>query len=390
MTLSLLLAPWLVRAEQVTSLERISVIQTGSIMSQTESEVVRPVVVIEGEEMEKRRAGTIGEALDGLPGISRSGVALELPVSGEMAIRLDADYRKTDNFSINGFQSSDGEGKRNELLNSDLESRNLAITGVYAGERGFLGIGFSQWNSDYGIPEADAENYARIEAESKRFDLKGDLYDPIPGFNIARISLAYTDYKQDEFEYEDKVKESIPEAVFKQQEFDLRLELTHDPIASWIGVVGLDFNNTKFEADAEGDTFFIRPSERNSIGVFSMQERPTSWGQFELGFRLGYDQFKPEPQANSPVAGNSVTFDNTSIGTVNFDPNPGTQSYLNTGIALGALFDLDSEHKLRAVSAALKPRLARNSCMPLADTVPLAPLKLVTRILKKKPTSILN
>jgi iron complex outermembrane receptor protein len=67
-----------------------------------------------------------------------------------------------------------------------------------------------------------------------------------------------------------------------------------------------------------------------------------------LGFRLGYDQFKPEPQANSPVAGNSVTFDNTSIGTVNFDPNPGTQSYLNTGIALGALFDLDSEHKLRA------------------------------------------
>jgi iron complex outermembrane receptor protein len=358
---SLLVVSGYAQADTVSMLERISVVQTGSMMSQTESEVVRPIAVIEGEEMEKRRAGTIGEALDGLPGISnadfgpgvgrpvirglqgsrvavledgsrvsdvsgegadhavasstlradsvevirgpatllygsgatggvvnvvsgrfspiigdrangavqasyglnghdrRSGVALELPLSGEMAIRLDADYRKTDNFSINGFQSSDGEGKRNELLNSDLESRNLAITGVYAGERGFLGIGFSQWNSDYGIPEADAENYARIEAESKRFDLKGDLYDPIPGFNIARISLAYTDYKQDEFEYEDKVKESIPEAVFKQQEFDLRLELTHDPIASWIGVVGLDFNNTKFEADAEGDTFFIRP-----------------------------------------------------------------------------------------------------------------------------------
>ncbi|AEG32222.1 TonB-dependent receptor [Thiomicrospira cyclica] len=435
-------------ANTETSLERISVIQAGSIMSQTESEVVRPVAVIEGEQMEQRRAGTIGEALDGLPGISnadfgpgvgrpvirglqgsrvailedgarvsdvsgegadhavasstlradsvevirgpatllygsgasggvvnvvsgrfspiigdrangavqasyglnghdrRSGVALELPVSGEMAIRLDADYRQTDNFSINGFQTSDGEGKRNELLNSDVENRNLAITGIYAGERGFLGIGFSQWNSEYGIPEADEDDYDRIEAESKRFDLKGELYDPLPGFNTARFSLAYTDFYQEEWEYEVGAREL--EAIFKQQELDLRLELTHDPIANWTGVIGLDFNNTKFEAEDDGDAFFIRPSERNSIGIFSMQERPTSWGQFELGFRLGYDHFNPKRQGNSTVAGDSVTFDNASIGTVNFDPNPGTKSYLNTGIALGALFDLDSDHKLRA------------------------------------------
>lgn len=432
-----------------TTLERISVIQTGSIMSQTESEVVRPVAVIEGEQMEQRRAGTIGEALDGLPGISnadfgpgvgrpvirglqgsrvavledgarvsdvsgegadhavasstlradsvevirgpatllygsgatggvvnvvsgrfspiigdrangavqasyglnghdrRSGVALELPLSGEMAVRLDADYRNTDNFAIKGFQTTDGEGKRNELLNSDLESRNLAITGVYAGERGFLGIGFSQWNTDYGIPGADPDDYDRIEAESKRFDLKGELYDPMPGFNTARFSLAYTDFYQEEWEYEDGKKDDL-EAIFKQKEFDLRLELTHDPIANWTGVIGLDYNNTQFEAEDDGGAFFIRPSERNSIGVFSMQERPTSWGQFEVGFRLGYDQFNPESQTKSTVTGDSVTFNNASIGTINFDPNPGSKSYLNTGIALGALFNLDSQHKLRA------------------------------------------
>lgn len=432
------------------TLEKISVIQAGSIISQTESEVVRPVAVIEGAQMEQRRAGTIGEAMDGLPGISnadfgpgvgrpvirglqgsriavledgarvsdvsgegadhavasstlradsveiirgpatllygsgatggvvnvvsgrfspligdrvngavqasygsnghdrRTGVALELPMTGEMAVRLDADLRKTDNFSINGFQTRDGEGKRNELLNSDVENRNLAITGIYAGEHGFFGLGFSQWNSDYGVPEADSDDYDRIEAESTRFDLKGELYDPLSGFNMARLSLAYTDYKQDEFEYENSVKASAPEAVFKQQEFDFRLELTHNPIANWTGVFGLDYNQTKFEADAAGDTFFIRPSERNAIGVFSMQERPTSWGQFELGFRLGYDQFKPEAQALSPVDGDSVTFNNPSIGQVDFDSNPGTKSYLNTGIALGALFNLDSEHKLRA------------------------------------------
>ncbi|SFR54701.1 TonB-dependent receptor [Thiomicrospira sp. ALE5] len=443
-SLALLSPQLLASTDTDTTLERISVIQTGSIMSQTESEVVRPVAVIEGEQMEQRRAGTIGEALDGLPGMSnadfgpgvgrpvirglqgsrvavledgarvsdvsgegadhavasstlradsvevirgpatllygsgatggvvnvvsgrfspiigdrangavqasyglnghdrRTGIALELPVLGEMAVRLDADYRKTDNFAINGFQTDDGEGKRNELLNSDLESRNLAITGVYVGERGFLGIGFSQWNTDYGIPEADPDDYDRIEAESKRFDLKGELYDPMPGFNTARFSLAYTDFYQEEWEYEDGKKDDL-EAIFKQKEFDLRLELTHDPIANWTGVIGLDYNNTKFEAEDDGEAFFIRPSERNAIGVFSMQERPTSWGQFEVGFRLGYDQVNPERVDN-----NKVTAVQYRGETINFDVNPGNQNYLTTGIALGALFNLDSQHKLRA------------------------------------------
>ena len=430
-----------------TTLERISVIQTGSIMSQTESEVVRPVAVIEGEQMEQRRAGTIGEALDGLPGISnadfgpgvgrpvirglqgsrvavledgarvsdvsgegadhavasstlradsveiirgpatllygsgatggvvnvvsgrfspiigdrangavqasyglnghdrRTGVALELPVSGEIAVRLDADYRNTDNFAIKGFQNTHGEGKRNELSNSDLESRNLAITGVYAGERGFLGLGFSQWTSDYGIPEAfdpDGDEFDRIEAESKRFDLKGELYDPMPGFNTARFSLAYTDFYQEEWEYEDGKKDDL-EAIFKQKEFDLRLELTHDPIANWTGVMGLDYNNTKFEAEDDGEAFFIRPSERNAMGVFSMQERPTSWGQFEVGFRLGYDHINPER-----VNDNAVDSVNFRGQTYEFQENLANKSYLTTGIALGALFNLDSQHKLRA------------------------------------------
>ncbi|AHF01936.1 TonB-dependent receptor [Thiomicrospira aerophila AL3] len=443
-SLALISPQLLASTDTDTTLERISVIQTGSIMSQTESEVVRPVAVIEGEQMEQRRAGTIGEALDGLPGISnadfgpgvgrpvirglqgsrvavledgarvsdvsgegadhavasstlradsveiirgpatllygsgatggvvnvvsgrfspiigdrangavqasyglnghdrRTGVALELPVSGEMAVRLDADYRNTDNFAIKGFQTVDGEGKRNELLNSDLESRNLAITGVYAGERGFLGLGFSQWTSDYGVPEADPDDYDRIEAESKRFDLKGELYDPMPGFNTARFSLAYTDFYQEEWEYEYGKKADL-EAIFKQKEFDLRLELTHDPIANWTGVIGLDYNNTKFEAEDDGEAFFIRPSERNAIGVFSMQERPTSWGQFEVGFRLGYDQFNPERVNDNAV--NSVDFRGQ---TLTFEENLANKSYLTTGIALGALFNLDSEHKLRA------------------------------------------
>lgn len=120
-----------------------------------------------------------------------------------------------------------------------------------------MGIGFSQWIADYGIPEPDyPDDYDRIEAESKRFDLRAELYDPLPGFNTARFNLAYTDFYQEEWEYEDGKKEDL-EAIFKQKELDLRLELTHDPIGDWSGVVGLNFNNVKFEAEDDGEAFLF-------------------------------------------------------------------------------------------------------------------------------------
>ena len=432
---------------QSTQLERVTVVQTGSIMSRTESEVVRPIAIIEGEEMEKRRAGTIGEALDGVPGISnadfgpgvgrpvirglqgsrvavledgsrtsdvsgegqdhavasstlradsvevirgpamllygsgatggvvnvvsgrfspiigdrvngtaqasygtngndrRAGVAIEVPFNQQMALRADVDLRKTDNFAINGYQTADGEGKNGTLLNSDVENQNVSMTGVYAGDRGFLGLGFSQWVNDYGIPEADyPAEYDRIEAKSQRVDLRAELYDPLPGFNTARLNLAYTNYAQDEWEYENGNKAAQPEAIFKQKEFDLRVELTHNPIGDWGGVVGLDYNQVKFEAEDDGEAFFIRPSEKQSLGLFSMQEKPTSWGQFEIGFRLGYDQYNPEKQTSSTVTGDQVTFAGNPIL---FETDPGTQSYLTTGIALGAVFDIDTHHQIR-------------------------------------------
>lgn len=434
-------------SSNINQLEKVTVIHTGSIMSQTESEVVRPVAVIEGEEMEKRRAGTIGEALDGLPGISnadfgpgvgrpvirglqgsrvsvledgsrtsdvsgegqdhavasstlradsvevirgpamllygsgatggvvnvvsgrfspiigdrlngtaqasygsngndrRAGVELEIPFNPKMALRADLDMRTTDNFKINGRQTADGEGKQGELLNSNVESQNASVTGVYAGDHGFVGLGFSSLNNDYGIPEADYPNeYNRIESKAQRFDLRTELYDPMPGFNTARFNLAYTDFHQEEWGYQDANKVGL-DATFKQKELDARFEMTHNPIADWRGVVGFDFNHVVFEAENDGDAFFIRPSQKQTLGLFSMQEKPTGFGQIELGFRVGYDHYNPEPQTESSVTGDSVVFAGNSI---NFETDPGSQSYLTTGIALGAVFNLDEQHKLRA------------------------------------------
>lgn len=443
----LLSAPFSYADQNNTSqLDRVTVVHTGSIMSQTESEVVRPVAVIEGEDMEKRRAGTIGESLDGLPGISnadfgpgvgrpvirglqgsrvavledgsrtsdvsgegqdhaiasstlradsvevirgpamllygsgatggvvnvvsgrfspiigervngalqtsygtngndrRGGVEIEIPFNDKMALRADLDTRQTDNFSIKGHQTQDGDGKKGELLNSDVENQNASITAVYAGDRGFVGLGFSRLNNDYGIPEPGyPDEYARIEADSKRFDLRGELYDPIAGFSTARFNLAYTDYYQEEWEYVDGKKEGI-DAVFKQKEFDARIEMTHNPIADWLGVVGFDFNQVKFQAENEADAFFIRPSEKQTLGLFSLQEKPMDFGQIEVGLRVGYDQYNPEKQTKSSVSGDSVTF---AGDTINFETDPGTQGFLTTGVALGAVFNLDNLHKLR-------------------------------------------
>lgn len=67
-----------------------------------------------------------------------------------------------------------------------------------------------------------------------------------------------------------------------------------------------------------------------------------SWGRFEIGLRLGYDQFNPETVKDNAV--DEVVYRGQ---TITFNENLSNQNFLTTGIALGALFDLDSAHKLR-------------------------------------------
>ena len=449
-----------------TELEGISplVVTGDSLISRTESELVRPVRVIEGTELDRRRAGTLGEVLDGLPGVANadfgpgvgrpvirglqgsrveiledgmrtsdvsgegvdhvvaadplrsrsvefisgpssllygSGAAggvvnvvtgrftprigdrisgsvfssytdngndrqgsafIDIPMGEQFELRADYAARRSNDFDIKGTQQRDGGGKKGTLINSDTESDAYSISGMWSGNRGYLGLGYSRWTNDYGVPEpfdprpveegGQSDEFERINAQSDRFDLRSELFAPFPGFSSARLSLAYTEFEQDEIEFEfertsdgGEFDEKELDAVFVQDELDARLELMHEPIGGFEGIIGLDFNDTDFVAedpDADSD-FFIRPAETRSVGLFLVEKVETGFGLVEFGARVGQQRARPEavpdPQVESVERGDSE---------VEFQRDPGTQRFTTVSSSLGTVVDLSENHRVRA------------------------------------------
>ncbi len=431
-------------------------------------ELVRPVTVVLGDELERRRAATLGEVLDGLPGVansdfgpgvgrpvvrglqgsrvqvledgmgtsdvSREGadhaigidpgraeqvevfrgpatllygsgaaggvvnvvsrrfapefadalrvdgrfsygfngndkqgrLALDAPLSTDFVLRADYNIRRTDDFDINGFQQvGQTAGNEDTLRISSIDTDSASLTGLVRGDWGFFGLGVSYWDTDYGIPEnfdarprelgGQSDDFERVVADSLRFDLRGEWYQPLPGFSAARLKMSYTDFEQEEAEFEfDRspaggfLDERVVEAQFENQEWDTRLELVHDPIANWRGVVGLQYTDRDFEADDPRGVergFYVRPNVTRTLAGFVLEELPTDFGRIELGARVERVRSNPEDVIGSRVQG--ITQADGS-----FLPLPerlDTQSFTPFSLSAGAVVDLGTDYHLRAV-----------------------------------------
>ncbi|MFU8878107.1 MAG: TonB-dependent receptor, partial [Wenzhouxiangellaceae bacterium] len=430
-------------------------------------EITQPITVLSGEELEKRRHGTLGEMLDGLPGVANSdfgpgvgrpvirglqgsrvqvledglrtvdvsgegadhaiavdplratqievyrgpatllygsgaaggvvntvtrrfdpqisagptlsgfgsfgengndwqGAAnAQIPIGRNFALRGGWSIRRSDDFDIDGFQEIDSdEGRKGRLVNSSVDNDTWNVEGLWSGQRGYLGVGFSRWESDYGIPENfDArprelgglsDEFERIVAESDRFDLRAELRDPFPGFIAARIKLAYTEYEQEELEFEfdrtpegGELDEIEVESVFANDAFETRLEFVHAPVAGLRGVIGVQFNDRDFEAgnpEDEAEIFYVRPSETSTIALFALEELPTEFGKLEFGLRIererasAGDVFENEIEGVTGIDGNFLPFQ-ARLQSRTFTP---------ISLSAGSIIDISRQHHLRA------------------------------------------
>lgn len=244
----------------------------------------------------------------------------------EIALQFDLSGRRAADFDIPGFADVDGGGRRGVLGNSSVDNWSGGLSGVWRGERGHLGIALSQLEFDYGLPEEIdpvEPEFERIELEQTRLDLRGELRDPLPGFTLARLAFGLNKYQQQEVEFEDGDREV--EVDFDNREYDLRLDLTHAPVAGWTGVVGLQVTQRDFEAVAEPaspdpESFFVPPSDTDSWGVFAVEELPVSWGRIQLGARV--ERVRVSPEGDS------------------------ARRFTPVSLAAGALIDLDERHRL--------------------------------------------
>lgn len=274
-----------------------------------------------------------GRLSDSTMGEQALAFGLQIPMGEQFVMHASGFRSETDDYEIPGYAESEilheSEGHEEEhhddeeeeeehhdeeheeafgvLENSSVETDgfNLGISRVT--DAGHWGVSVSQLNRNYGIPghehhdeeeehhddeeeeeheeehedEHHEDEVVRIDLEKQVIKLKG-LHRFDEGGFLTQMNTHYanSDYQHIEFEG-DEVG-----TVFDNESDEFRLELSHQHMAGFTGVWGLQWNNRDFSAI--GEEAYILPSETRSLGLFMIEERELSRGHMEFGLR--YDQ----------------------------------------------------------------------------------------------------
>ena len=196
-----------------------------------------------------------------------------------------------------------------KVAGSYNETDTGSVGAAWVGSRGFLGLAFTSQRAEYGLPghnhefeschphgthlhcggheeeegsdhdheheEGGAVPYVKLKSE--RWDVRGELRDPVPGFTRLRLRAAFTDYKHDEIEGTEVA------TTFKNKGHDARLEMEHVPLGGWRGVVGLQ--TTKRDFSALGEEAYVAPTLTRKHAAFLVEEYNLAQWRFEAGLR---------------------------------------------------------------------------------------------------------
>ncbi|HEU0306250.1 MAG TPA: TonB-dependent receptor [Lysobacter sp.] len=250
--------------------------------------------------------------------------------SGNFVFHFDALHRETGNYDIPGFAESaallaeEGEepdpASHGVLPNSFVRTDSGALGVSWVGERGFLGIGASMFDTRYGVPghaheheeeeeepgeeEEHEEGGVRIGLDQRRYEVRGGL-DDLGAFRSLRVKVARTDYTHTEYEG-DEIG-----TVFDNTSTEGRLELVHQPLAGWDGALGLQWGQREFVA--VGEEAFVPPSDSDDLGVFWIGERDFGSLKVELGARYDRNKIDVDDSASGIVARPDRDFDTSSL-----------------------------------------------------------------------------
>ena len=266
---------------------------------------------------------------EGAGAFSLTGGAGNLAVHAEGVARDAGDYRVGKGWAPDGEPTRKVPGSFNR---TDTGSVGLS----WVGDRGYLGAAYTRQAARYGLPghnhsfegchthgthlhcgahdEEDGHDHGAeehgdvpvVDLRSERLDIRGELRNPFTGFSALRLRAGVTDYVHDE------VEDGTIATTFKNKAYDTRMELQHEPLAGFKGVVGLQTSQRKFSAI--GEEAYVQPTVTRKTGLFVLEEyRLNDWyGDWRFEAALRHDRQTAEALASGSAGGTERSHNGTS------------------------------------------------------------------------------
>ena len=252
--------------------------------------------------------------------------------AGNLAVHVEGVARDAGDYRV-GKGWSGGSKVLGSFNRTDTGSVGLS----WVGDQGYLGAAYTRQTAKYGLPghnhsfdgchthgdhlhcgahaddEADGHDHDHdaaagdvpvVQLASERFDVRGELRNPFAGFSVLRLRAGVTDYKHDE------VEDGTISTTFKNKAYDTRVELQHEPIGGFKGVIGLQTSQRKFSA--EGEEAYVQPTVTRKTGLFVLEEY--LWRDWRFEAALRHDRQTAEAQTSGIERSHNGT--SASLGAV--------------------------------------------------------------------------
>lgn len=225
---------------------------------------------------------------------------------GNIAYHLDGFYRNRNNLDIGGRGIDTAavaitdpsltvvDNPKGFLNNTGAEAISGSAGLSWIGEPGFAGASINHLENNYGIaPDGTGEETVGIELRQDKYDFKSELKDPFRFAKSLRTRLGYTDYQHTE------VANGEPGAFFTNKSYEGRIELAHQDLGPFRGIVGFQAQVSDFNAIEKltGDSIVPR-SDINSYGVFGVESFDIGKVKYQLGVRVEQTDIAPDGFAN--------------------------------------------------------------------------------------------
>ena len=255
---------------------------------------------------EKGLEGTAGLRYNSGSDEKMASAGATVALGRQFALRVEGSKREANDYiAPNYFHEHEGElEKERRVGNTFAKGETVSVGGSWIGERGFAGIAYTNRQDQYGLPGhsheyesctvsgnlligCGEEDYGDehetgpwVDLKSERYDFRTEILNPLAGFEKLRAHASYTDYQHDEIE-----GDSVA-TTFKSKSYDARLEMVHQPIADWEGVVGVQYNQQKL--DITGEESILEPTKTQKWSVFGLEHKQWNDFHFELGSRVDH------------------------------------------------------------------------------------------------------